>query len=89
MLITAPNTSITEDWKTRTANSLPGFTDRIDIFTNAYMAINYPRIRPDEYAYVVIDEAHHAVAPTLKRVIQHLTPDFLIGLTATKKWKEC
>ena len=83
VLITAPNTSITEDWKTRTAKSLPGFTDRIDIFTNAYMAINYPRIRPDEYAYVVIDEAHHAVAPTMKRVIQHLTPDFLIGLTAT------
>lgn len=53
------------------------------------MAISYPRIRPDEYAYVVIDEAHHAVAPTMKLVIQHLTPDFLIGLTATKKWKEC
>lgn len=30
-----------------------------------------------------IDEAHHAVAPALKRTIQHFTPDFLVGLTAT------
>ena len=29
------------------------------------------------------DEAHHAVAPVLKRMIQHFTPQFLIGLTAT------
>lgn len=29
------------------------------------------------------DEAHHAVAPVLKRVIQYYTPDFLVGLTAT------
>ena len=28
-------------------------------------------------------EAHHAVSPVLKRVIQYFTPDFLIGLTAT------
>jgi len=31
------------------------------------------------------DEAHHAVAPVLKRVIQYFVPDFLIGLTATDK----
>ena len=29
------------------------------------------------------DEAHHAVAPMLKRVIQYFTPEFMIGLTAT------
>lgn len=28
-------------------------------------------------------EAHHAVAPMLKRVIQYYAPEFLIGLTAT------
>ena len=29
------------------------------------------------------DEAHHAVAPMLKRVIQYYAPEFLAGLTAT------
>ena len=30
-----------------------------------------------------MDEAHHAVAPVLKRTIQFFDPSFLIGLTAT------
>ena len=83
VLIMAPNTNIVNDWKTRIAVSLSRFTERIDVHTNAYMAIHYHNIHPDYYDYVVIDEAHHAVAPTAKRVIQHFTPDFLIGLTAT------
>ena len=83
VLITAPNRNIVYDWKARTAISLKDFTNRIDVFTNSYIAKNYYRMKPDKYAYVVIDEAHHAVAPTMKRVIQYLTPDFLIGLTAT------
>lgn len=29
------------------------------------------------------DEAHHAVAPVLKRVIQYFDTDFTVGLTAT------
>lgn len=83
VLIMAPTKNIVEDWKARTAISLNGFTDRIDINTNSFMARNYHQLRPDHYAYVVIDGAHHAVAPTTKRVIQHFTSDFLIGLTAT------
>ena len=40
--------------------------------------------RPSEYFdYLVVDEAHHAVAPVLKRVIQYYNADFTIGLTAT------
>ena len=37
----------------------------------------------DHFDYIVVDEAHHAVSPVLKRVIQYFTPGFLIGLTAT------
>ena len=37
----------------------------------------------DYYSYIVVDEAHHAVAPMLKRVIQYYAPEFLVGLTAT------
>ncbi|WP_179872694.1 DUF3427 domain-containing protein [Microcella indica] len=40
-------------------------------------------VRPDEFAYVVVDESHHIGAPTYRRVMDHLTPEFTIGLTAT------
>ena len=41
------------------------------------------RFAPDHFDYVVIDEFHHAAAPTYRRLLQHLRPRFLLGLTAT------
>lgn len=41
------------------------------------------QVRPDEFAYVVVDESHHVGAPTYRRVMDHLTPEFTMGLTAT------
>jgi superfamily II DNA or RNA helicase len=38
---------------------------------------------PEAFAYLVIDEAHHATAPTYKRVLGYFRPKFLLGLTAT------
>ena len=35
------------------------------------------------FDYVVVDEFHHAAAPTYRRLLQHFTPRFLLGLTAT------
>ena len=32
---------------------------------------------------IVIDEFHHAAAPTYRRIIEHFAPHFLLGLTAT------
>jgi superfamily II DNA or RNA helicase/HKD family nuclease len=40
-------------------------------------------IPPDAYDVVVIDEFHHAEARTYRRIIEHLTPVELLGLTAT------
>lgn len=40
-------------------------------------------IAPDAFDYVVVDEFHHADAPTYRRLIAHLRPAFLLGLTAT------
>ncbi|OBA95582.1 restriction endonuclease subunit R [Mycolicibacterium fortuitum] len=37
----------------------------------------------DSFDYLVIDEFHHAAAATYRRVIDHFTPRFLLGLTAT------
>lgn len=82
-LILAPNTNITVDWKERVAKDLQALQNRIDIETYNYAARHYHEKPSDYYSYVVVDEAHHAVAPMWKRMIQYYTPDFLAGLTAT------
>lgn len=40
-------------------------------------------IPPDAYDIVVIDEFHHAQAATYRRILRHLKPKELLGLTAT------
>lgn len=82
-LILVPGINILTDWNQRVHNSLPELEDKIDIRTYAYMARHYTELSSDYYNYIVVDEAHHAVAPILKRVIQYYNADFTIGLTAT------
>lgn len=82
-LVLVPGINILADWNQRVHNSLPELEDKIDIRTYAYMARHYTEVSSDYYNYIVVDEAHHAVAPILKRVIQYYNADFTIGLTAT------
>lgn len=82
-LILVPGVNILSDWADRIKTSLPEIKDKIEIRTYAYMARHYTEVQPDYYNYLVVDEAHHAVAPVLKRVIQYYNTDFMIGLTAT------
>jgi superfamily II DNA or RNA helicase len=82
-LILAPNTNIIADWKERIDKDLQPLQDRIDIKTYSYAVRHYHEKARDYYSYIVVDEAHHAVAPMLKRVIQYYAPEFLVGLTAT------
>ncbi len=82
-LVLVPGINILADWNQRVHNSLPELEDKIDIRTYAYMARHYTELSSDYYNYIVVDEAHHAVAPMLKRVIQYYNADFTIGLTAT------
>ncbi|GAA3541163.1 DEAD/DEAH box helicase [Aeromicrobium flavum] len=37
----------------------------------------------DDFDYVIIDEAHRSGAASYRRIIDHLTPQFLLGMTAT------
>ena len=41
------------------------------------------RFEPGEFHTVVVDEAHHAVAPTYQAVLRHLAADMCLGVTAT------
>lgn len=40
-------------------------------------------LQKDYYQYIVIDECHHSVADSYRRVLSHFTSKLLIGLTAT------
>ena len=41
------------------------------------------KIPRDWFDYILIDEVHHAGAPTYQRVINYFKPKFLLGMTAT------
>jgi hypothetical protein len=41
------------------------------------------RFAPQHFDYIVVDEFHHAAAPTYRRLLAHFAPSFLLGLTAT------
>ena len=44
---------------------------------------NIDQFDPEEFGYIVIDEAHHGTANTYKKILSHFKPKFTLGLTAT------
>ncbi len=61
------------------------FENMISVVTNSYISRHYYYLDKKAFDYIVIDEAHHVVAPTMIKVVQHFNPNTLIGLTATDK----
>lgn len=49
----------------------------------SYNSQNLSAGQPDEFAYVVVDEFHHAAASSYRRLLDHIQPQVLLGLTAT------
>jgi superfamily II DNA or RNA helicase/HKD family nuclease len=45
--------------------------------------INLDELNPGQFDMVIVDEFHHAMAPTYERLLHHLAPRQLVGLTAT------
>lgn len=41
------------------------------------------RFSSKHFDYIVVDEFHHASAPSYRSIIKHFNPQFLLGLTAT------
>lgn len=41
------------------------------------------RFSPDAFDYIVIDETHRASASSYQKILDHFTPKFLLGMTAT------
>ena len=59
--------------------------NNIIVQTYSWISRYYQHFLTNDFDYIAIDEAHHAVAPTLQKVIQHFNPQTLLGLTATDK----
>ena len=41
------------------------------------------KTKPDLYDFIIIDEFHHAAAPSYKKILEYYKPKILLGLTAT------
>jgi len=59
--------------------------DGREIFVQTYASLHrtYQSLPPDNFDYIVVDEAHHAVAQGLRQVLEHFSPSHLLGFTAT------
>jgi len=51
--------------------------------TNQELSRHLTEFRKDEFDYIVLDECHHAVASSYRRILDYFQPEFLLGLTAT------
>lgn len=61
-------------------------TDADFIFASIYTLgsqYHLDRFAADAFDLIVVDEFHHAAAPTYERLLNHFEPKFLLGITAT------
>lgn len=65
------------------AGSRPERWDHVFASVQSLQSYGVTNIPADTYDVVVIDEFHHAQAPTYRRLLDHLAPRELLGLTAT------
>lgn len=55
----------------------------MSIQTMASQQNAFEELPEDYYDYIIVDEFHHAAAPTYQFVLSHFKPQILLGLTAT------
>lgn len=61
----------------------PGEYTHVFASIQSLTAASATNIPPSHFDVVIIDEFHHAAAPTYKALLEHLKPQELLGLTAT------
>jgi superfamily II DNA or RNA helicase len=99
MLVLAHRSELLEQARSKILASNPSLTveieqadrkaGKVDVVVASVATLgrnNTPRIEEypkDYFKSIVIDEAHHAAAPSYRRIIDYFSPDFLLGVTAT------
>lgn len=66
----------------RPTNGIDHLFVSVQTFNSKYESI-FSKLPKDYYDYIVIDEAHHLKADSYQPVLNHFSPQLLIGLTAT------
>ena len=62
----------------------PDSIDNLFISIQTFNSQNFPaKTTPDFYDYIIVDEFHHAAAPTYQKLLTYYQPSILLGLTAT------
>ena len=58
-------------------------TAQVVVGTIQFMSKNLARYGSRDWAYIVVDEAHHATTNSYRAVLRYFDPEFLLGLTGT------
>lgn len=62
----------------------PDSIDNLFISIQAFNSRDFTaKTAPDFYDYIIVDEFHHAAAPTYQKLLAYYQPQILLGLTAT------
>lgn len=65
-------------------NHRPDTIDHLFISIQTFNSQDFTnKTSPEFYDYIVVDEFHHAAAPTYQALLGHYQPNILLGLTAT------
>ena len=62
---------------------VPAQIDYIFCTVQSWNSRDFDQLPADFYEYIVLDEAHHGKASSYQKLIQHINPNSLLGLTAT------
>jgi superfamily II DNA or RNA helicase/HKD family nuclease len=65
------------------AGSVPRRFEHVFASVQTLRGVDLDRLAPDHFDVVVVDEFHHAAASSYQRLLDHLVPTELLGLTAT------
>ena len=81
VLIMVPTIRIREDWEKRMAPFKRVLDLTIELYNRTF--VRRHDVKPDEYDYLLFDEAQHAQAANCAKTLQYFTPKYLVGMTAT------
>jgi superfamily II DNA or RNA helicase/HKD family nuclease len=74
------NASFGEKW---ISGSRPQRFDHVFASVQSLNAAELEDLAPDHFDVVIVDEFHHAAAPSYRKLLDHIQPQQLLGLTAT------
>jgi superfamily II DNA or RNA helicase len=86
-LITQAYDTFTEMWPEAEVNMFAAETKATygDVVCGSIQSVssNLEKFNPEDFSYIIIDEAHHSAADSYKKILGYFKPEFTLGLTAT------